>query len=311
MKRIIIIAFLIAAPISYAMEQRPEQAGLSLPANDYVLQAFEDFEDDDQQIVEHVDKKAKSTPQYKCSHPDCVNRPLFSSSSGLRVHERSHRATLEEQRPHVCRIGECQERFVQAGHRDSHELTHTGQKQHICTLGDCTRSFSRPDDLKAHEDIVHLGMPGHKCNVCSRTFARKANLITHQRTHNGEKPYACSCGSRFARSDALKEHIKRAGSPQHTAIVAPQGSQDDDHDSDYEVRVDNQPKVDSNERVQRRSKLPAVIVAPQTSHDDDDDDSDDDDSDNGPRVDNQPKIDNEVTAICALVILHNQQHQQK
>jgi|GEM_PF-2228235 hypothetical protein len=285
MKRIIIIAFLIAAPISYAMQRHPAQVGLSLPANNNISQALED---EVGQIIEHIDKKAKSTLQYKCFHPDCVYRPLFASCSGLRMHERSHKLTLEEQRPYVCAIEGCTQRFAQAGHRDSHERTHAVEKQYICTLGDCTRSFARSNDLRAHQEIVHFGIPGHKCDACSRIFARESNLITHKRIHTREKPYACSCGSRFTRSDGLKDHLKRADSQQHTAIVAPQGPH--------------------NERMQRCSQLPKVIVALQASQDDDDDD---DDSDNEPKVDNQLKVDNEVTAVSALVILHNQQNQQK
>lgn len=47
----------------------------------------------------------------------------------------------------------------------------------------------------------------YACQVCNKRFTQKAHLITHKRTHTGEKPYACHiCHKRFAQSSHLNTH---------------------------------------------------------------------------------------------------------
>ncbi|KAI8812471.1 hypothetical protein BJ742DRAFT_655578, partial [Cladochytrium replicatum] len=42
---------------------------------------------------------------------------------------------------------------------------------------------------------------------CDKRFFRRQDLKRHLRTHAGAKPYGCTCGVRFSRSDALHRHI--------------------------------------------------------------------------------------------------------
>ena len=48
----------------------------------------------------------------------------------------------------------------------------------------------------------------YKCDQCSKTFKRKANLSSHMKVHT-DFAYICEyCGKKFARSGNLVQHIR-------------------------------------------------------------------------------------------------------
>ncbi|UKZ69624.1 uncharacterized protein TrAtP1_010630 [Trichoderma atroviride] len=50
----------------------------------------------------------------------------------------------------------------------------------------------------------------HACPYCGRNFKRPEHLRRHCRTHTKEKPFVCSCGAAFTRTDLLRRHEKIA-----------------------------------------------------------------------------------------------------
>ncbi|KAG7150040.1 Zinc finger protein PLAG1 like [Verticillium longisporum] len=59
--------------------------------------------------------------------------------------------------------------------------THDDKREYPfpCQIGDCNKRFVRKTDLQRHHQSVHTKERNHKCDYCSRLFARKDTLRRH------------------------------------------------------------------------------------------------------------------------------------
>mmetsp|Transcript_14912 Transcript_14912/g.22568 ORF Transcript_14912/g.22568 Transcript_14912/m.22568 type:complete len:121 (+) Transcript_14912:42-404(+) len=49
--------------------------------------------------------------------------------------------------------------------------------------------------------------PPYVCRYCGKHWKQRGNLISHERTHTGEKPFICkTCGRGFSQRSNLKRH---------------------------------------------------------------------------------------------------------
>lgn len=81
-------------------------------------------------------------------------------------------------------------------------------KRHVCPI--CALSLSNRGQLISHIRS-HTGERPFKCEhpTCSKAFTRNEELTRHKRIHTGQKPYPCHiCSKRFGRKDHLKKHVR-------------------------------------------------------------------------------------------------------
>ncbi|QLL31962.1 hypothetical protein HG536_0C01300 [Torulaspora globosa] len=78
-----------------------------------------------------------------------------------------------------------------------------------CMYPNCNKIFKRRYNIRSHIQ-THLEDRPYVCDFegCDKAFVRNHDLVRHKKSH-AEKSYACPCGKKFNREDALIVHRSR------------------------------------------------------------------------------------------------------
>lgn len=72
----------------------------------------------------------------------------------------------------------------------------------------CSRSFAVKAGLVQHMR-THTDERPYPCGHCGRAFKQKIQLTTHMRVHSGERPYGCRlCGKLFRQQSHVVQHLR-------------------------------------------------------------------------------------------------------
>jgi hypothetical protein len=88
------------------------------------------------------------------------------------------RLTTKEDANFQCHVKGCEKFFGRSYNFKAHMETHDAGREYPfpCPLQDCNKKFVRKTDLQRHHQSVHMKQRNHRCDYCSRFFARKDTL---------------------------------------------------------------------------------------------------------------------------------------
>lgn len=137
----------------------------------------------------------------KCPVVCDVCGKVCSNSNALHVHQKREHF-LPKYECHLCR-----RRMVSQANLDEHIIKqHENRQKFMCE--NCGKVFNQHSKLVTHSR-THTGEKPHPCSTCGKSFARRAVLRQHMMIHTGERPYICDiCGKTFAQKPGLICHRK-------------------------------------------------------------------------------------------------------
>ncbi|CAG8971008.1 hypothetical protein HYALB_00009859 [Hymenoscyphus albidus] len=89
--------------------------------------------------------------------------------------------TTKEDANFQCTVKGCGKLFGRSYNYKAHMETHDASREYPfpCPMKDCNKKFVRKTDLQRHHQSVHMKQRNHRCDYCSRFFARKDTLRRH------------------------------------------------------------------------------------------------------------------------------------
>uniref|UniRef100_A0A182JUI9 Zinc finger protein Xfin n=1 Tax=Anopheles christyi TaxID=43041 RepID=A0A182JUI9_9DIPT len=171
--------------------------------------------------------KVKKHRSYKLTLPKQTCRQcgrIFMKASGLREHQLREHLNLRLE--FACEL--CGKQFVNRATLNKHRRVHEPSRNYPCSVEGCAALFRDEQLMQRHYRNVHTAVKAYECAHCQKRFRTKESLDIHERSHTGERPFACryeGCKKRYAHGTDRKRHERSAhtGEKPHTCTVCGTG----------------------------------------------------------------------------------------
>lgn len=156
------------------------------------------------QEVKYPDKKNKkgvNSSGFECGYCGKV----FARPHEKVKHERIHTG----EKPHVCEV--CGKSFRVSYCLTLHMRTHTGARPYVCPH--CNKRF-KAHSVYNHHLQTHSDNRPYQCPFCPKAFKTSVQLSGHKNSHT--KPFSCTeCNRPFATLFAVRSHMETHKKPNH------------------------------------------------------------------------------------------------
>ncbi|XP_044743504.1 zinc finger protein 845-like [Chrysoperla carnea] len=150
-------------------------------------------------LTSHI-KRVHGTRRFSCNY--CTIKFYYKSNLNRHIREIHHKVLKPR---HLCNI--CGKSIRSSSDLRIHLQTHTDVRPFTCIR--CNKSYRSKSALSAHIHRDHLNQRNFVCNICSRTFFRRAMLETHMLSHSEDTQFKCYiCDKSFKYKMSWWRHMK-------------------------------------------------------------------------------------------------------